>query len=218
VAIGSTWQPTYTIAMTAADQTIQTYDRSASELASYFTAIGPRTADIERALAICGGDTAKARVVEIGCGNARDAAEIVRRVGWYEGCDPSRGMLELARVAVPGARFRLANALSYPYPKDIDAVFAFASLLHVDRNDFAAVCMKVQQALRSGGVFYLSLKERPDYEVAIKRDQFGPRTFYFYTPELVIQMAGSGFESVYLGRERMGETKWFSMALQRVVR
>jgi SAM-dependent methyltransferase len=202
--------------MKPADQTIETYDQSAGELAKYFSGIDPRISDIERALTLCGGDVAGTRVVEIGCGNGRDAEHIIRRVGWYEGCDPSRGLLELARTALPMANFRLADALSYRYPMDIDVVIAFASLLHVDRIDLAAVCQKVERALRSGGIFYLSLKERPEYGVSVKRDQFGSRTFYFYNPDLVAQIAGPGFEQVYLGRDSMGTTPWFALALRKI--
>lgn len=64
--------------------TISTYDKSAKELAEYFKGHGTRVEDIELALKLAGSPK-NAKVVEVGCGDGRDAAEIVMRVGSYIG-------------------------------------------------------------------------------------------------------------------------------------
>ena len=62
----------------AKKQLINTYNKSARELSEYFQGIGPRVKDItnvfnyfpkERHLAL--------KVIEIGCGDGRDAKEII---------------------------------------------------------------------------------------------------------------------------------------------
>jgi hypothetical protein len=58
------------------ERTLQTYNESAEELAEQFKGIGARTQDIERGLSLTGSGR-NARVVEIGCGDGRDAEEIV---------------------------------------------------------------------------------------------------------------------------------------------
>lgn len=70
--------------------TIATYDNSAEELAEYFRSIGPRIQDLEKGLSLAGANKGTARVVEIGCGDGRDAREIIKRVDWYEGFDPPK--------------------------------------------------------------------------------------------------------------------------------
>ena len=85
---------------------IQTYDSSAIALAEYFKGIGPRINDIELGLNLARASK-KARVVEIGCGDGRDAIEIVKRSGWYEGFDPSEGLLDIARNTYPKLRLSL---------------------------------------------------------------------------------------------------------------
>jgi len=63
--------------------------------------MGARIEDIERAIQLSGAND-EASVVEIGCGDGGDAAEIIPRVPSYLGVDPSVGLLEIARKRLPG--------------------------------------------------------------------------------------------------------------------
>lgn len=195
-------------------ETIETYDKSAKELAEYFKGIGARTEDIERAIELAHAGS-KARVVEIGCGDGRDAEEIVPRVAFYEGYDPSEGLLEIARKRLPGTSFIKADALTYNYPENLDVVYAFASLLHVDKTDFKRALEKIAAALRTGGIAYISLKERPAYEAEVREDEFGKRMFYYYHPTVVKALAEDLFEPVHEAHYTIGHGKWFRIALRK---
>lgn len=195
-------------------QNIDTYNRSAKELAEYFRGIGSRVNDIEKALQLAG-NPASASVVEIGCGDGRDAKEIVRRAAWYLGFDVAEELIKLARQHVPGANFEVADVASFPFPDNLDVVFAFASLLHSDKDEVAKVLQRVAAALKPGGIFYISLKAASRYEQRVKEDRFGKRLFYFYTPELISQLAGSSYETVFTDFQYVGNTDWFTIALKR---
>lgn len=195
--------------------TTETYDNSADMFASYFSGIGARTEDIDAALALTKQDPATVRAVEIGCGDGRDATEIVQRISYYEGFDPSIGLLKLARQKLPDTTFKQADALTYEYPKNIDLYFAFASLLHVNRDDLSTVFQKTDDSLRSGGIFYISLKERPEYTGELQEDQFGSRMFYYYNPGLIEEIAGTAFKKVLEDHQTIGTTDWFTIALQK---
>lgn len=107
--------------------TVETYDKSAKELAEYFRGIGPRTNDIQLAIELAGNPPAP-RILEIGCGDGRDAREIVGLTPNYTGFDISKELIKIARQHVPQGNFEVADAISYPYPaNDLDVVFA---LLH----------------------------------------------------------------------------------------
>lgn len=131
-------------------ETIDTYNRSAKELSKYFNGIGSRIKDIKLAFGLAG-NPKNARVVEIGCGDGRDAKEIVKRAEWYEGFDISEELIKIARQAVPQAHFKVADAANYTFPAYLDVVFAFASLLHLNKTEVRAILDRVHKALNPGG-------------------------------------------------------------------
>jgi SAM-dependent methyltransferase len=184
----------YTLPMTD-KTTISTYDNSAQELATYFAGIGSRLDIIQEAFAVAG-EPQNARVVEVGCGDGRDAEDIVPLVGWYEGFDPSIELIKLARQRDLRASFVQADALSYDYPAELDVIFGFASYLHLNRDDFAAACEKAAASLRPGGVLAVTLKERDNYEEECVEDEFGKRWFYYYDEATVVRTLGKKFENV----------------------
>lgn len=196
-------------------QNIQIYNKSAKELAEYFKGIGPRIEDISRALELAGYPK-KPRVVEIGCGDGRDAKEITKHVNWYVGVDPSKGLIEIARKELPKSNFVIADALTYEYPEKLDVVYAFASLLHVNKSDLTKVLNKVYKSLKRNGIFYISLKEKDKYTEEIKKDKYGERMFYFYNADIINEMSDGKFISTYEHRQTHGITKWFTIALKKI--
>lgn len=196
------------------NRNIETYNDSAEKLAEYFNGIGARTDDIELALKLAHRRN-EARVLEIGCGDGRDAEEIVKRVEWYEGVDPSSGLLTIARQRLPDTSFIEADALSYDYPDNLDVIFAFASLLHVNKEDLTTVFDMGYEALLEGGIYYLSLKERPEYTEEVKTDDYGERMFYYYNVDLIKEVAGTGFQAVHESHQTIGNTDWFTLALKK---
>lgn len=201
-------------------QTIATYDKSAKSIAQHFqTYRANYTAQDEISEAFkLAGDPRAARVVEVGCGTGKDALAISSRAAWYEGFDPSLELLKIAREQAPGASFVQADALSYGYPEGLDIVFAFASMLHMDKKDFEAACDKIADALRPGGVLCISLKEADEFASKVQTDKFGERLFYFYNPKLVCELAGPNFKQIYEEHMVTGPEKkrWFVQMLQRV--
>ncbi len=195
-------------------QNTKVYNENAAELAAHFVGAGSRIADIERGLHLANKPT-HAKVIEIGCGDGRDATEIVKRVAWYQGFDPSSGLLEIAKAKNPSAIFTLSDALSYEYPNNINVVYAFASLLHVDKDDMREVFKKVHKSLRKNGIFYISLKARDLYTAEIKNDQFGERMFFYYNPEIIKAIAGNKYLSIYEDYQVIGKTTWFTIALKK---
>jgi ubiquinone/menaquinone biosynthesis C-methylase UbiE len=198
--------------------TIDTYDRTAAEMAKHFQqyAGGVVSKTIGKTFELAG-HPAHARVVELGCGSGKDAVEIVKHCSWYEGFDPAAKLLEIAQTNLPGVNFVEADALSYRYPENLDVVFAFASMLHLERADFATVCEKVARALKPGGMFCMTLKEADEYRSQIQQDQYGDRMFYLYNPSTALKLAGAHFERVFESHETVGPKSkpWFTLILRK---
>lgn len=194
-------------------RTIQTYDNAARQMADHFLQYkdGVAREEITRAFTLAGQPTDA--VVEIGCGAGKDAAEIVTRASQYAGFDPSAKLLDIARRHVPSGVFTQADALTYAYPPNTDIVFAFASLLHLDKHDFQAVCRTVLAALRTGGIFCMTLKEADVYTEQLQEDEFGTRMFYLYPVKLVKELAGQGFTLAYENHTTAGPKakKWMGL-------
>jgi SAM-dependent methyltransferase len=199
-------------------QTIDIYNQNAVEMAEKFRAIPPRVADIDLAFQLAG-NPKNARVLEIGCGDGRDAKEIVRRAEFYLGIDISEELIKLAREHIPGAQFAVADAPLYEYPEDVDVVFAFASFLHFTKEETRAVFNKLKKSLRKGGTIYLSLKWAPEYKVEAHEDRFGVRQYFFYSQELIEQLAGPKFELAHTRREtreNANHAEWLELVLKRL--
>lgn len=203
----------YAFTMSADPQTIQTYNDSAEQMAAHFQQYkdGAAREEIDKAFSLAGKQSLK--VIEVGCGAGKDAAEILKRANQYEGFDPSVKLLEIARAHVPGASFVQADALSYSYPSNVDIVFAFASLLHLDKDDFSATCRKITASLREGGILCMTLKEANTYTEQLQEDKFGARLFYLYSPQLAQELAGQSLKLVDQTHTIAGAKakKWMSL-------
>jgi len=195
-------------------QTVETYNASAKELSAYFRGIAARVDDIERGLKLAGNPKAP-RVIEIGCGDGRDAKAIVERAASYVGFDISTELIKMARAYVPTAKFEVADAATFTYPPGQDVVFAFASLLHLDKTELKQVFQAVYDALRPGGIFYLSLKYASTYRENIKEDAYGRRLFYLYDEQTIKSLAGTNYQQVYKDRKSHGNTEWLEMAFKK---
>jgi trans-aconitate methyltransferase len=194
--------------------TIKTYDDSTAALAEYFKGIGPRKLYIDLAFKLIG-NKEDAKVIEIGCGDGRDATEIIKLTNDYVGFDPSSGMIELAKERLPKTSFKIDDALSFSYPQNVDLVFAFASLLHVDIKDLEKIITRIAHSIKSGGLLYISLKESIHFEEKIKEDQFGKRMFYYYSVPDILAFSKQHFDRVAEIHETIGKTNWFELGLRR---
>ncbi|WP_117195329.1 class I SAM-dependent methyltransferase [Rhizobium terrae] len=98
-----------------------------------------------------------AEILELGCGNGRDSAEMILR-GFR--AVPTDGTLEMTaeaskRLGIPVGVLRFENI---DMIEAFDGVWANACLLHVPRPELGDILARIHAALRPGGVFYASFK------------------------------------------------------------
>jgi SAM-dependent methyltransferase len=198
--------------MSFKQQMIDTYNQRAQAFADKFDEIGARVEDIEDVFSVLKQENPI--VLEIGCGNGRDAAEIVKRTSHYLGIDISEKLIELARIKVPTAKFTVADIESYTPPATLDAVFAFASLLHVNRVNLRAVLETLRTYLSSQGLIRISLKYAPSYQEKLQTDGFGQRIFYLYSSQDIEEL-GQGFTILKNDIVTMQGQTWLEVLLQK---
>ncbi len=198
--------------MDAKQATIDTYNQQAQALAQKFDALGARTREIDEVLDIFRKENPF--VLEIGCGNGRDALEICKRTDQYLGTDISHALISLAREKVPAASFEEADVETYSLPPNIDIVFAFASLIHVDKESLAKILKRIFAALSSDGLVYLSMKSADVYCKKLQTDQFGTRIFYLYSLQDILDLA-SDFLVLKTESSEKGGQSWIEVLLQK---
>lgn len=192
-------------------QTIETYDKSASALAKKFADFGPRMDDIKRGVSFVPKNNPS--ILEIGCGYGREAKEILKLTNRYLGMDVSNEMIKMAERELPEGNFIVADIEDYVFPKDLDIIFSFASLLHSDKEHLRAILRRAYEALNKDGIFYISLKY-DTYHRETKEDEFGTRTYYFYTPEDIKKLY-DGYTVIWENIHTQRGQRWFTIVLKK---
>lgn len=153
-------------------------------------------------------------VLELGCAYGRDAAEILKYTRNYSGMDASERLINEAKKRVPSGNFVVSTFKDFEFPANLDAVFAFASLVHVDMELMRIIMGKIYGSLNKGGVLFMTLKYGK-YGATVSEDNIGKRTFYFYTPELIESLAPKDFKVIGKEDYYFREKHWFRIYLQK---
>lgn len=195
-------------------QTIDTYNNSAQALADKFDDLGARVDDVKEGFSYLRKDSPN--VLEIGCGNGRDAKEILKYVnsGSYLGIDISEELIKIARKNVSEGKFEIKDIESYSFSRGIDIIFAFASLIHSDAVKLGKIFDKAHESLNKGGIFCISMKYGK-YEESTKEDKFGVRTYYFYDKKTIGNLIEGKYEILKEQIHDLNGQTWMEMILRK---
>ena len=98
-----------------------------------------------------------ARVLDAGCGSGRDAKAFHEMGYQVDAFDASSAMVELARQHT-GLPVQLMTFSEIDGKAQYDGIWCCASLLHVPSSELPAVMQKLADALKPGGIWYVSFK------------------------------------------------------------
>lgn len=192
--------------------TIDTYDRNAKLFSDKFDKSGKRVKDIEEVFNLINKDNPT--VLEIGCGNGRDAEEIIKHTDNYLGIDISKQFIKLAKQKLPHTKFEVADIENFLFQRKIDVIFAFASLIHIPKKSMQKILRKSISALNKNGIFRISLKYGDSYVQKTKIDEFGERTYYLYSKKDIEEMS-AGFEIIKNELEDVRSQMWIEIILRK---
>jgi len=98
-----------------------------------------------------------ARILDAGCGSGRDAKAFSEMGHEVEAFDASTELVELARqhTGLPVKQMRFEDVTEV---ERYDGIWCCASLLHVPLAELPGVMAQLSEALKPGGVWYLSFK------------------------------------------------------------
>lgn len=195
-------------------ETRDTYDQSADRLSRHYDQIGSRDGDIDLAFTLVG-NRKNAQVLELGCGNGRDARAMLRHTSNYIGIDTSEKMISIARTKVPEGTFVVADSVEYDYGGPYDIVFAFALFRHLNLEEVTVVLKKAAAALKPGGVFYISSMLDESYQQTSRNDTFGKRDMYLYHPRVILKRCPPTLKKVQEIYDHIDGKEWFELVFQK---
>ena len=204
-------------------KTIEAYNKNPQFYADKFDSYGVRTDDIDRALKL--NESGSNKVLELGCGNGRDAQYIVSKVGKdnYTGIDASEGLIRLARKKNPEVVFHVKDMREVSYETEtFGVIFSFASMLHLPRRKAGMnevgmedIVDKCHKNLKTGGILFISTKygEYREEKVVNLGDE---KYFYFYKPEDIEKLCPYKFFVVFKNVQDIAGQSWFEIILRKI--
>lgn len=192
--------------------TVESYQAQAGE---YAEATKRLPATLKSAMDTFASDLGEgARVLEIGSGAGRDAAELERRGVRVRRTDITPEFVRLLRQLGHEADQLdpLHDDLTDP-DGPYDGVWASASLLHVRREDLPKVLSNLAAVTRPDGRFFLALKEGDGARFSRHGSIGGPRHFTFWREQplrQVLEAAGWRVDSVE-HRDGLRDERWLQV-------
>ena len=99
----------------------------------------------------------KAYILDAGCGSGRDSKYFLSKGYSVKAIDGSKELCKLASSNI-GQEVECVDFMNLSYTDVFDAVWACASLLHVNKKDLNKVVSNLHKALKNDGVLYASFK------------------------------------------------------------
>ena len=97
------------------------------------------------------------RILDLGCGSGRDSRAFLERGYEVVAVDGSRELAKIAGAYI-GQEVIVADFREFEPEGTFDGIWACASLLHLLREEIAAVMRRMAAHLAEGGCFYASFK------------------------------------------------------------
>lgn len=199
--------------MKSENKTLEAYNNFASEFSTKFNKVWVRYDSIERAFSFFE-KPGLLNVLEIGCGNWRDAKEILNYSTNYLGIDYSTGMLNLAREYLPDAKLLIQDIEEFQSEEKFDIIFSFASLVHLPKENMKIVLKKLYSLLNNNWILVLSLRHSDEYKEEVNIEELSERFFAFYNPEIIKELV-EWFQFEFEKIKEINNRFWFEMILRK---
>lgn len=153
------------------------------------------------------------KVLDLGFGSARDILYFKKRYEVY-GIDPVEEFVTRAKLLGINNVYQ-EDVLTMNFINDFNAIWACASLLHVNKNDLNIAFKKCSNALKEQGIMYASFKYG-------EFDGINNSRYFIYLKEdtIINYLENTGFKIVEIlvtndVREGRENEKWLNVVLQK---
>jgi ubiquinone/menaquinone biosynthesis C-methylase UbiE len=141
-------------------------------------------------------------VLDLGCGNGKDAGFLGSKNLKVTGADFSRGMLNVARERNAGIPLVQADMRELGFGAEkFSGVWANGCVYHVPKADFPQVLLEVRRVLKKSGIFSFNFKIGEGEGLEEKPRSFGggERYYAYYgIEEMMVLLEKAGLEFVVM--------------------
>lgn len=197
-------------------KTVNTYNKNAQFYSDKFNSYGIRFEDIDRAFKL--NESFSNKVLELGCGNGKDAEYIISKVGRnnYIGIDASKELIKLAKKRVKDGKFHVKDMRSVSYETEqFGIILSFSSILHVKYEEMVKILEKCHKWLKTGGILYISTKYG-QYREEIVSKLGDEKYYYFYKPEDIEKLCPYKFFILYKNIQDIDAQSYFEIVLRKI--
>ena len=158
----------------------------------------------------------QALILDIGCGPGFDADHFRGDGHRAIGIDLSLGMLRLASEEYGAGTYVQADMRHLPCSRGADGIWACASMLHLEREEFPGVLSAFAAALKTDGVLCFSVKAGEGEEWDTRYGNDCPRWFTFWCEADVDgHLRDQDFDIVAPAQEPGGKPSWIRRLARR---
>ncbi|MFC2034122.1 class I SAM-dependent methyltransferase [Chloroflexota bacterium] len=145
-------------------------------------------------------DTSNPDILDIGCGNGKDTAYLMKKGALVDSVDYSPNMLEEARKRVQNGRFHQMDMRKLKFPdEEFDGVWANGCIYHVPKSEINLVISEIIRVLKPSGILSFNAKEGIGERLEINPKSYGGGSrFYAYynIKEMTKILEKSGFRII----------------------
>src|SRR3972149_9878169 len=135
------------------ETTIESYNNSANEYYQNIVSFDTK-AKVARFISYL---TPGAHILDVGCGPGIDAKYFIEQGFSVTGIDLSSSMIELARCHAEGETVYIMDIENINLPEaQFDAIWAYASLLHIEKQNLPNILQKFKLLLKENGILYIA--------------------------------------------------------------
>ena len=125
------------------------------------------------------------KILEIGVGGGREAAELIKFGYVYTGVEPSKGLLDEVKKEKLKGKFLNFSVYNLDFPdKNFDGFWTCATLIHMPKKRIKEVLENIKRVIKPGGIGFISLKKG----IGESFDKPGERFFAYYTKREFIEI------------------------------
>ncbi len=195
----------------------EVYNSKTKELIEKFDKIWPRIFDIDNAIKLFW-KSIDINILEIWCFSWREYSYIRNFSKNYVWIDISKEAIEYAKWKFQDWEFIVWDIEEYNFDKKLDIIFAFASLIHSDKETTIKLFDKFYEILNNNWIVYISMKSSEKYSEITKTDEFWTRIYYHYSLEDYRKFSWKKFEIIYEDKQNFNNQDWFTICFKKTLK